>query len=171
MSFTVRLLTGADLRAYKALRDRMLHAHPDAFLSDTEIEVQRPAHAYAGRLGLDRPEGGHFLMGAFADGELIGAVGCDRDRRVKVLHLAQIIGTMVQPAWRGRGVGRALIEACIAQARADGVERLTLTVTAGNKAAERLYESAGFVRYGLLTDAIREGGRSHDKALMALTIK
>jgi RimJ/RimL family protein N-acetyltransferase len=171
MSFVVRPLTEADLRAYKALRDRMLEAHPDAFTSDAGTEAQKPAHVYLGRLGTDRPEGGHFLLGAFAGRELIGAIGCDRDRRAKVLHLAQVVGTMVSPAWRGRGVARALLESCIARARAAGVETLTLSVTAGNAAAERLYEHAGFVRYGLLVDAVREGGRSHDKTLMALALK
>jgi ribosomal protein S18 acetylase RimI-like enzyme len=170
-TFTVRALTEADLRAYKALRDRMLQAHPDAFTSDAETEAQKPAHVYLGRLGLDRSEGGHFLLGAFAGGELIGAIGCDRDKRAKVRHLAQLVGMMVRPAWRGRGVGHALIEACIARARNAGVETLTLTVTASNAAAERLYERAGFVRYGVLTDAVREGGHSHAKALMSLALK
>ena len=166
MSFTVRRLTEADLLAYKALRDDMLQAHPDAFTSDAEAERRKPAHAYIARLGGDRPEGGHFLLGAFADGELLGAIGCDRDPRRKVRHLAQVVGMMVRPSWRGRGVGRALLESCIARARDAGVERLTLSVTAGNEAAEHLYEAAGFVRYGVLIDAVREGGRSHDKALM-----
>src|SRR5688500_8460341 len=150
MSFTVRPLTEVDLRAYKALRDRMLQAHPDAFTSDAETESHKPAHVYFSRLGTDRPEGGHFLLGAFAGSELIGAIGCDRDRRKKVVHLAQVVGTMVSPAWRGRGVARALLESCIARARAAGVETLTLSVTAGNATAERLYEQAGFVPYGVL---------------------
>jgi ribosomal protein S18 acetylase RimI-like enzyme len=64
-----------------------------------------------------------------------------------------------------------LLQACIADARAAGVETLTLSVTAGNDSAERLYVRAGFVRYGLLPDAVRESGRSHDKALMALNLR
>jgi GNAT superfamily N-acetyltransferase len=171
MKVQVRLLTEGDLVAYKALRDDMLRAHPDAFTSDAATERHKPAHAYLGRLGLDRPEGGHFLLGAFADGTLIGALGCDRDPRPKVRHLGQVVGMMVRPAWRSQGVGRALLQACMELAREAGIEMLTLSVTAGNRSAERLYLQAGFERYGLLPDAVREAGRSHDKALMAIKLR
>jgi ribosomal protein S18 acetylase RimI-like enzyme len=68
-------------------------------------------------------------------------------------------------------VGRALLEACLADARhAAGLEMLTLTVTSTNGAAIRLYESAGFVRYGSLPHAIRVGGTYHAKDQMALTL-
>ena len=100
----VRRLGPQDLPAYKRLRDEMLLAHPDAFTSDADTERPKAPLAYMGRLGLDRPEGGHFLLGAFADEELAGALGCDRDTRPKVRHLAQVVGMMVRPAWRGRGV-------------------------------------------------------------------
>jgi ribosomal protein S18 acetylase RimI-like enzyme len=169
--FAVRALGEADLPAYKALRDEMLETHPDAFTSDAATERRKSSHAYLGRLGLGRDEGGHFLLGAFVDGELIGAIGCDRDTRAKVRHLAQVVGTMVRPAWRGRGVAHALLTALVERASAAGIEVLTLSVTAGNATAERLYVRMGFVRYGLLPDAIRESGRSHDKALMMLRLR
>jgi GNAT superfamily N-acetyltransferase len=171
MRAIVRRLCADDLRAYKSLRDEMLRAHPDAFTSDAASERLKPPHAYVGRLGLERPEGGHFLLGAFCDGGLIGALGCDRDARPKVRHLAQVVGMMVRFEWRRQGVAAALLQACIDDARAAGVETLTLSVTAGNHDAERLYARAGFLRYGLLPDAVRESGRSHDKALMALKLR
>lgn len=171
MSVVVRRLALADLPAYKALRDDMLLAHPDAFTSDAKTERPKPALAYRARLGEDRPDGGHFLLGAFDVEALVGALGCDRDPRPKVRHLAQVVGMMVRPAWRGRGVGRALLADCIDRARTAGIDTLTLSVTVGNGGAQRLYDRAGFVQYGLLQDAVREGGRSHDKALMALRLR
>ena len=65
---------------------------------------------------------------------------------------------MVHPDACGRGIGRALLEACIARARGrGGTELLTLSVTSGNAAAIHLYESVGFVRYGRLERAVRIG--------------
>jgi ribosomal protein S18 acetylase RimI-like enzyme len=53
---------------------------------------------------------------------------------------------------RGRGVGTALLEALINQARQDGVPALSLSVEADN-AALRLYERLGFTRVACEDDA------------------
>ena len=166
---TIRRLVPADLAAYKALRDAMLAAHPESFTSDPAPE--RPPESYVSRLGLQRPEGGEFTLGAWHVGNLVGAVSCERDARTKVRHIGHVIGMMVRPATQGLGIGRALLDACIAQARAaDGLAMLTLTVTAGNAPAVHLYERAGFVRYGRLPRAILVDGVYHAKDQMTLSL-
>lgn len=52
----------------------------------------------------------------------------------------------VDPAARGRGVGEALMRACIARARAAGAGALTLHTAPMMAAAMRLYARLGFVR-------------------------
>jgi len=52
----------------------------------------------------------------------------------------------VAPAAQGRGVGRALVEACIDRARAAGRPGLGLYTRPFMTAAHRLYESLGFRR-------------------------
>jgi len=166
---TIRRLGPADLVDYKQLRDAMLAAHPESFSSDAAPE--RPPESYLPRLGLQRPEGGEFTLGAWQDERLVGAVSCERDARTKVRHIGHIIGMMVRTDVQHAGIGRALLGACIAQARgADGVVMLTLTVTAGNASAVCLYERAGFVRYGRLPRAIRVDGVYHAKDQMVLDL-
>jgi ribosomal protein S18 acetylase RimI-like enzyme len=166
---TIRRLVPADLAAYKALRDEMLSARPESFSSDPAPE--RGPDSYLSRLGLQRPEGGEFTLGAWRIGQLVGAVSCERDARNKVRHIGHVIGMMVRAEAQGAGIGRALLEACIAQARAaDGLVMLTLTVTAGNAAAVHLYERAGFVRYGSLPRAILVDGVYHAKDQMTLSL-
>lgn len=170
LGLAIRRLEERDLPAYKALRDEMLAAHPEAFTSDAETEAQRPPASYRARFGLDRPAGaGQFVIGAWIGERLVGAIGCERDERVKVRHLGQLIGMMVRADVRGAGIGAALLDACIAEARrTPGMEVLTLTVTTGNVPATKLYERAGFVRCGTLPRAIRVGERYLDKDQMVL---
>lgn len=167
----IRPLAASDLPAYKALRDEMLELHPEAFTSDAPTERARPAAAYLPRLGLDRPDGGQFAIGAFLGDTLVGALSCERDNRLKVRHIGHVIGMMVRPQMRGRGLGRGLLDACITRARdVAGLEMLTLTVTSSNQAAVALYEGAGFRRYGRLEHAMKLAGTYHDKDLMVLQL-
>ncbi len=169
-SLTVRELQASDLVAYKALRDHALAHNENAFTSDAPTAAQRSAQSYAARLGNDKTRA--FTLGAFRDDRLVGAVTCDHDPRIKVQHIGHIIGMMVYDHEQGSGVGRALLGALIERARTDaGLHQLTLNVTAGNAAAEHLYERSGFVRYGTQPRAIRVGGKFFDKHHMLLNLK
>ena len=167
----IRRLQSTDLSAYKALRDAALADDPSAFTSDAETESRKPPDAYLPRLGLDAPLGGVFTIGALRDGTLLGAVSCERDMRMKVRHIGHVVGMIVRADQRGRGLGRLLVDACIAEARRGvGVEMLTLTVTGSNARAVHLYERAGFTRYGSLPHAIKVGDRYHAKDQMVLML-
>jgi GNAT superfamily N-acetyltransferase len=50
----------------------------------------------------------------------------------------------VSPAWRGQGLGRALMEAALAQARHRGADTMNIEVDEPDLVARRLYESLGF---------------------------
>ncbi|HEY2559097.1 MAG TPA: GNAT family N-acetyltransferase [Caldimonas sp.] len=166
----LRPLGAADLADYKRLRDEMLALHPEAFTSDAETEAKKEAADYLHRLGLDRRDGGHFVLGAWRRRRLVGAIGCERESRLKVRHIGHIVGMMVRPEARGQGTGALLLEACIAEARHAGIEMLTLTVTAENVNAVRLYERHRFVAYGILQRAIKVGARYYDKLHMTLML-
>ena len=175
----VRRLQPADLGAYKALRDEALRLHPEAFTSDHETERARSPESYIGRLGLGEPLGGSFLLGAHVEERgaerLVGSVGLERETRTKTRHIAWLIGMMVLPEYTGRGIGRALLEACIAEARrAEGLRMILLSVTASSERVVRLYERAGFRHYGLVPQAVRVADgrqeRFFDKAQMLLML-
>jgi len=56
-------------------------------------------------------------------------------------HITQLC---VTPAARGRGLGYELLRQAVATLRMHGAKRISLTVTAGNMDAIRLYERCGF---------------------------
>jgi ribosomal protein S18 acetylase RimI-like enzyme len=88
------------------------------------------------------------VFGAYHGGEIVGVVRLGRDGGAKERHKGSIHGFYVEPAWRQRGVGSALMRAAIDDARRD-LEQLTLRVVDGNKAAIALYERFGFRVYGV----------------------
>lgn len=165
----LRLLQPADAPAYKRLREEMLAAFPQAFTSDAESARLRPAESYADRL---HAGDGGFTLGMEAAGELVGALTCEIPTRLKERHLGHLVAMMVSPAHQGRGLGRQLLAATVAQARQHTeLLQLTLSVTRGNDAAVRLYEDAGFQTYGCLPAAVRlADGQLFDKLLMRLPL-
>ena len=176
---SVRRLQPADLGAYKTLRDEALRLYPEAFTSDHESQRERTPESYLGRLGLNEPLGGSFLLGAYVNeggvDRLVGSVGLERETRQKTRHIATLIGMIVLPSHTHRGIGRALVASCIAEARrAKALQMIVLSVTASSERVVRLYASAGFERYGLLPDAVRltdvRGERYFDKAQMLLRL-
>ena len=62
---------------------------------------------------------------------------------------AQILNIAVDPAMRGRGIARVLLERAFSLARERGAEVMALEVRASNAAAITLYEQCGFTRTGL----------------------
>lgn len=76
---------------------------------------------------------------ALEDGRLVGVLLCGHDgRRGYIYH------TAVQPAYRRRGVGRALVERVLAALRAEGIHKTALVVYADNELGNRFWESVGF---------------------------
>ena len=89
------------------------------------------------------------------------------EARLKKRHEAELVGMIIAPAMRSRGIGKALLKEFDTLVRKlPGLEQVVLSVTADHAAAVKLYEGAGFVRYGLQPRAIKIGEQYHDKALM-----
>jgi ribosomal protein S18 acetylase RimI-like enzyme len=81
-------------------------------------------------------------------------------------HVQQVQGLLVDPELRGRGVGRALLEAAMELARERGGRRIWLRVLATNSPAQRLYAAAGFGVEGVLRGEFHRGGVDVDDVLM-----
>ncbi|MDP1830976.1 MAG: GNAT family N-acetyltransferase [Geothrix sp.] len=62
---------------------------------------------------------------------------------------AELLRIAVDPAHRGGGLGRILLEACQRELAEEGMLRLYLEVRASNAAAIRLYGACGWERCGL----------------------
>jgi GNAT superfamily N-acetyltransferase len=83
----------------------------------------------------------HVLLTVHAGETLIGsaAVQCVPDPR-----RAQLRFVIVDPAWHGRGAGRALLEAALAWCRERSVDTVFLWTVEGLPTSRAMYERAGF---------------------------
>jgi ribosomal protein S18 acetylase RimI-like enzyme len=78
---------------------------------------------------------------ALSEGQIVGIVQVGRRG-----DAGWIGGLAVLPAYRRRGIGRALMETATAAAFAAGIRTLSLEVLVSNEAALRLYEGLGWRR-------------------------
>ena len=78
------------------------------------------------------------------------------------------LGMGVLPSHRGQGLGRRLLQACIAKAWDKGLTRIRLEARSDNDRAIRLYESVGFGHEALMRKAMRFDGVYFDAVLMSL---
>ena len=75
------------------------------------------------------------------DGERVGCVFCMRDDQPGTARLRLLV---VDPAARGHGIGRMLVDTCIAFARDAGYTQMVLWTNDILGAARRIYQRAGF---------------------------
>ncbi len=85
-------------------------------------------------------------------------------------HIRMIQGLAVDPAARRHGVGRALVEAAVAEARRIGARRVTLRVLGHNAPARALYASLGFAVEGVAPEEFLLDGTYVDDVSMGLTL-
>jgi GNAT superfamily N-acetyltransferase len=89
-----------------------------------------------------------LIVLALCEESVVGAAVCFLGLSTfRARPLLNIHDLAVLPDWRGRGVGRMLLQAVEDQARQRGCCRLTLEVLDGNAGARRLYSSFGFVDF------------------------
>lgn len=165
------LLTPDHADAYARLRTAMLVDAPHAFASSpgeahgekAESVVDYLADPYHAIAVVDHPH---------TPGKLAAAAGIMRLKHRKLSHRANIWGVYCTPELRGRGFGRAVMRCAIEQAQTwDGLKVIGLSVSAHSPGALALYESLGFVRWGLEPDAMRIDGQPFDEIHMALQLK
>lgn len=78
----------------------------------------------------------------------------------------EILTLAVRPALRRQGLGRALVQAALAEAQRGGARSMFLEAAEDNPAALALYQSLGFVRAGLRRAYYARAGARRADALV-----
>ncbi|MBE2319912.1 GNAT family N-acetyltransferase [Solirubrobacter sp. CPCC 204708] len=137
MALTVRHVLAHEADRLREIRLRSLASDPDAFGSTYERDAARPAEWW--ERSAANPEQRTFVAVRGAD-EWVGMALVRPGEGA-----AAVINAMwVAPEARGRGAGRALVDACCAWAHERGFEAVMLSVRSANAPARAAYAAAGF---------------------------
>jgi GNAT superfamily N-acetyltransferase len=118
-------------------RHAVLYARDDGFDETFEALVAEILAAYIRTRDPARERA--FI--AVADGQRVGSVFCVRSDEAGVAKLRLFL---IEPEWRGRGLGQRLLAACLGFAREAGYDRLRLWTHESHRAACALYARSGF---------------------------
>ncbi len=160
-SSVVRRLTAEDAEDFIALRLEGLSRHPKAFGADCAGDIALGIEEWRRRLVA------HSVFGGFREGSLVAVAGLYRVSREKMRHKGQLWGVYVTEQARGFGLGRAVVESAVAEARQQ-VSQLMTSVSAGNLAALDLYLSLGFEPWGVQPRALKVDGQYIDEIELLL---
>ncbi|MDZ8032414.1 GNAT family N-acetyltransferase [Nostoc sp. DedSLP04] len=162
----VKQLTKHDAEDYRQIRLEALNKNPDFFGTTYQEEVIKTIEQFWDRIPVDS---NNFILGCFEDKNLIGIVTFNQESRIKLWHKAYIISMYVQQQYRGKGVGKLLLNELIERAKAiNEVEILLLDIVKNNVLAKALYLSLGFQIYGIEKRAYKYNNQYFDLEFMCL---
>ncbi|NLG22314.1 MAG: GNAT family N-acetyltransferase [Actinomycetales bacterium] len=134
---SVRLLEEENWSEYRDVRLRALKESPEAFVASAEEEEGYEEDRWRGRMRRSRrllAEQGDTVVGVVSVGS----------HNVETPGSGELFGLWVDPALRGSGVARKLLEAAAAQARQDELKHLVYWVGTDNGRAVAFASSFGF---------------------------
>jgi len=145
----VRPATRADMRTVGRLGALLVRLHhdfdPQRFIAATAGTEQ----GYGSFLGTQLDDPDVVVLVAERDDQVVGYTYAGVEG-VDYMSLRGPAGVLydivVDPAHRGRGVGRQLLDATIVVLKQKGAPRVVLSTAERNASAQRLFERAGFRR-------------------------
>lgn len=162
----VRRATSADLPSLGRLGALLVQEHHDfdglRFLAARD----RTADHYASFLGSQIDQSDVVLLVAESGGSVIG-YGYAAIEGYDWMSLRGPAGVVhdlvVDPGYRGRGVGRLLLEATLAHLASRGAPRAVLSTAQRNERAQRFFERAGFRKTMVEMTRELDGPQATDK--------
>ena len=148
----VRPLRADEGLIYRNLRLRALSDAPDAFGQTLGQAENRSDEEWIERAGEIAACPEHEVLFIARDGK----IPCGTVYLRLESGIAELYAMWVDPAFRRRHVGFALLEAAMSWARDRRASQIELWVTEGNEAAANLYRRAGFASTGQV-DVLRPG--------------
>lgn len=168
---TLRRIQVSDAADYQAVRRAALKDVPQFVGPAAEQEAGCSLSELESWIQNEEAEG-IYRFGVFLDGHCAGVTAVSRKLNPKYAHKVFLWGLYILPEFRGRSLGRKLVEEQIMFVRTmPGVRFATLQVTTTNEPARMLYRRCGFVSCGVEPQAMCLDGKFYDFELMQLDLR
>ncbi len=160
----IRRLGGAELQAQL---DGLAGVLADCVAGGASVSFMAPFPHEQARAAFETwadevAQGRRLILGAFAEGRLVGTVQVILALPPNQPHRGEIAKLLVHRSARTRGVAQLLMERAESEARAEGKTLLVLDAVTGGDAA-RLYARLGWTTVGVIPDyALYPDGRPCD---------
>jgi RimJ/RimL family protein N-acetyltransferase len=132
---------------------------PDEFKRTEDDVIQRIEGYYE--------SGGSLFLVAEIEGTVVGLLEFANGQLRRTAHSGMLV-MLVNPEWRGIGVGTALLDTLLGWARGNpSIEKVTLATFSSNTRAINLYRKMGFIQEGYCPRDMKVGkGEYIDSILM-----
>jgi ribosomal protein S18 acetylase RimI-like enzyme len=161
MQIEITPITQADVSAFRECLDRI--AQERRFLA----LLQAPPLAHMQEFIAEGLRQGVPRVVAKAQARVVGFCDIQPGWPETKRHCGSL-GMGVLPAFRGQGLGRRLLESCLALARQAGITRVELEVRSNNEQALHLYRRLGFELEGIKRRGLRVDDEYQETTAMAL---
>ncbi|MCY1390015.1 putative acetyltransferase YhhY [compost metagenome] len=157
----VRLMTAADGPAFSEFVETL----PTHDLLFARRDVSHPKVIAAWMEAVER--GGINSLVAYCGDEFLGCAAIIVDELSWSSHVGEL-RVLVAPTWRGRGLGRWLIQESFAVALGLELEKLTVLMTVDQRSAITAFEELGFRAEAVLGKHVKDReGQTYDIAVLS----
>jgi len=130
-------------------------------------DISQPKVVDAWMRALDAGELASLVARDGSGGEMVGCTAIFTDALSWSRHVGEL-RVLVSPAWRGKGLGRVLMQECFAEALELGLKKLVAQMTTDQRAAIAVFEEMGFRAEALRAKHVADReGRLHDLVLLS----
>ena len=161
MGIEVRLITEADIAGFRDALDSV--AKEKRYLASFEA----PPLDRVSKFVLDNIETNVSQFVSLDGSRVVGWADISPERAAAIKHVGSL-GMGIISEYRGQGIGKRLLVACVEKALQNGLSRIELQVRTDNENAIGLYKKAGFQTEGIMTGSMLVDGTYYDTLLMSL---
>ncbi|OIQ69372.1 mycothiol acetyltransferase [mine drainage metagenome] len=161
MSIEVRAITEGDIEGFREALDSV--AKEKRYLASfVAPPIDRVTTFVLGNIASNVSQ---FV--ALDGNQVIGWADISPERAEAIKHIGSL-GMGIVTGYRGQGIGKRLLVACVEKAQQNGLTRIELQVRVDNENAIELYKKVGFQTEAVLADYLFMDGNYYDALQMSL---